>query len=153
MRLWALESSSPKEFTSWIKHPFTTIMEPLSYSTESRKLQFSRNSNFKKSSTFEDAKKKVLFSFVQIHQQQHTVLWFQGKRGKTAGSFHFKKTLYSSCPPTGDSQGQLGLGFCWVHLLFRSPAHVFNILQSHSHMCIKGNYTILQYKLVKCTLL
>lgn len=33
-------------------------MEPPSYSTESRKLQFSRNSNFKKSSTFEDAKKK-----------------------------------------------------------------------------------------------
>lgn len=59
MRLWALESSSPKEFTSWIKHPFTTIMEALSYSTKSRKLQFSRNSNFKKSSTFEDAKKKI----------------------------------------------------------------------------------------------
>ena len=101
MRLWALESSSPKEFTSWIKHPFTTIMEALSYSTESRKLQFSRNSNFKKSSTFEDAKKKKKKCYSHLSKYISNSTQYCGskeKRGKTADSFHFKKMLYSSCP-------------------------------------------------------
>lgn len=47
-------------------------MEALSYSTESRKLQFSRNSNFKKSSIFEDAKKKKCYSHLSKYISNST---------------------------------------------------------------------------------
>lgn len=63
-------------------------MEALSYSTESRKLQFSRNSNFKKSSIFEDAKKKKCYSHLSKYISNSTQYCsFKEKRGKAPGSF------------------------------------------------------------------
>lgn len=107
-------------------------MEALSYSTESRKLQFSRNSNFKKSSIFEDAKKKKCYSHLSKNISNSTQYCsFKEKRGKAPGSFQ------ENAPPVfpHDSQGQLGWGFCsestWypIHLLMFSIS--YNLIHTY----------------------
>lgn len=107
-------------------------MEALSYSTESRKLQFSRNSNFKKSSTFEDAKKKKKKSVILICPNilaiAHSTVVPRKKEGKLQTHFILRKcyilpVLYMRF------SGSAGPGILFsVHLVSCSPAHVFNIL-------------------------